>query len=95
MPAGSPLTVALLSGATPEGAGLAGSPSAGVPQVVQPLGDGVAWLEKVNWNNAIPASGIWISESTERLGQFGRAIVSLSIITALPLDLGPNSLSST
>lgn len=29
-------------------------------------GEGGSLARKVNWNNAIPASGIWISETAER-----------------------------
>ena len=42
----------------------------------------VAWLEKVNWNNAVSASGIWISE-VESLGHLDLASASLLIVVAL------------
>lgn len=69
---------------SPGGIGLGVHPgySASRPQGVQHLVDNVAWVKKMNWDNAFPAPGIWISEM-EKLGQFGRASVSLWIAVAL------------
>lgn len=63
-------------------------------QVAQHLVDHVAWPEKMNWNNAIPTSGIWISE-TERLGQFGRAYHRKMIIVLNSEFSRPRAKSAT